>query len=204
MMPRRNSISAAATLLSISLLSACSSILPTSEDGKKPPQRFSLGMTARDIPASITTAIRVEDFDAPAELALDRIVVRRGLQEVLYAKGARWTDKPSRLMRTLVSDYLKAASQSIVASPTQIDVPIVYRLSGRLSAFQIRIDGTPTATVRFEALLNNTRSRVPVSRVFTSEAFASSDSPAAMAAAINVAGNQVAADVTSWMIENAK
>jgi cholesterol transport system auxiliary component len=203
MMPRLNSVILTA-MLGISWLAGCGSILPTGEDGKKPPQRFSLGMTAQDIPASITSAIRVEDFDSPAELALDRIVVRRGVQEVLYAKGARWTDKPSRLMRNLISDYLKAASQSIVASPTQIDVPIVYRLSGRLSAFQVRVEGTPTATVRFEALLNNTRSRVPVSRVFTSEAPASSDSPAAMAAAINVASNQVAADVTSWMIENAK
>jgi ABC-type uncharacterized transport system auxiliary subunit len=203
MMPRKISVAMMAALCA-GLLSGCSSFLPTGEDGKTAPQRFSLGMTAQDIPATITAAIRVEDFDSPAELALDRIVVRRGLQEVLYAKGARWTDKPSRLMRSLISDYLKAASQSIVASPTQIDVPIVYRLSGRLSAFQVQVDGAPSATVRVEALLNNTHSRVPVARIFTAEAAATSDSPAAMAAAINVASNQVAADVTRWMIENAK
>jgi cholesterol transport system auxiliary component len=183
------------------LLSACGSLLPTGEDGKKPPQRFSLGMTSTDITPVITSGIRVEDFDAPAELALDRLVVRRGAQEVLYTKGARWTDKPTRLVRSLITEYLKASSKSIVASPTQIDVPIVYRLSGRLSAFHVRVDGTPTASVRFEALLNNTRNRAPVMQVFSAEAAALSDSPSAMAAAINTASNQVALQVASWVAQ---
>ncbi len=185
-------------------LGSCGSLLPTGEDGKKPAQRFSLSMTAGDIAPSITAAIRVEDFDAPAELALDRIVVRRGAQEVLYAKGARWTDKPARLMRNLVTDYLKASSTSIVASPTQIDVPILYRLSGRLSAFQIRVDGTPIASVRFEALLNNTRNRTPIAKLFSAEVEATSDSPSAMAAAINTASNQVASDVAGWVAQSAR
>ncbi len=191
-------------LVATLLLGSCGSIVPTGEDGKKPAQRFALAMTGQAPAPTISAALRVEDFDAPAELAVDRIVVRRGAQEVLYAKGARWTDKPARLMRALVSDYLKAASQSIVASPAQIDVPIQFRLSGRLSSFQVRVDGTPTATVTLDALLNNTRSRMPVSRVFSSTATAASDSPAAMASAINVASNQVALEVSAWVAETAK
>jgi cholesterol transport system auxiliary component len=193
---------ALAALFLGAVLASCSSILPTGEDGKKPPQRFLLSMTQTELTPTINSAIRVEDFDAPAELALDRIVVRRGAQEVLYTKGARWTDKPTRLMRSLVSDYLKANSKSIVASPTQIDVPIVYRLSGRLSAFHVRVDGAPTASVRFEALLNNTRNRAPVARVFAAEAAADSDSPSAMAAALNTASNQVAKDVAAWVADS--
>jgi cholesterol transport system auxiliary component len=194
----------AAVVLAISSLTGCGSLLPTSEDGKTPAQRFSLALTAQDIPVSISVPVRVEDFDAPAELMLDRIVVRRGTQEVLYAKGARWTDKPTRLMRTLVSEYLKATSSSVVATPTQIDVPIVYRLSGRLAAFQVTIDGAPTASVRFDALLNNTRNRSPVAKSFSSQSGATSDSPAAMAAAINSASNQVAADVAMWVAQVAQ
>lgn len=192
-------------LISVLTLAACGSLLPTGEDGKTPARRFSLAMPATDSAPSMNAALRVEDFEAPAELAVDRIVVRKDAQEVLYAKGARWTDKPARLMRGLVSDYLKSANSAIVASATQIDVPITYRLSGRLSAFQVRVtESTTTATVRFEALLNNTRNRVPVARVFSAQQTATSDSPAAMAAAINGAANQVAHDVTAWVAQTAQ
>jgi ABC-type uncharacterized transport system auxiliary subunit len=188
-------------------VSACSSLLPIGgDDPKNTPRRYTLSITEKIDASLLTAALRVEDFDAPAELAMDRIVVRRDAQEILYAKNARWTDKPTRLMRALVSDYLKTASRSIIASPTQIDVPIAYRLSGRLSAFQVRVTGDQktSASVRFEALLTNTHSHVLMARTFGADADAGSDSPSDMAAAINEASNKVAQEITTWVATNAK
>ncbi len=185
----------------VAALSACGPLVKIGEDGP-PPARFSLAAVlpaAASAPSTAALTLRIDDIEAPQELALDRLVVRNGTQQIEYLKDMRWTDKPTRLMRPLLAEHVKALRpEALIMSATQLEPAAQYQLSGRLVAFQVQRD-SGKAIVRMDVLLQSPRSKAVFARSFTSEAPTAVTSAASMAAGINTAANAVAADIAAWV-----
>ncbi len=189
-------------LLAVALLTACGPLVSIGDSGPAP-QRFALALAQGNAePMQALPSVRVEELDAPAELANARMAVRIGAQEVRYVTGGVWTDRPSRMMRGLLGEALRARSTGLILSGAQNDLVPAYRLTGRLIAFQADAPGgvATQVSVRSEQLLilAKTGAVIATSR-FEESAPASSDRPADLAAAANVAANAVAAQTADWV-----
>jgi cholesterol transport system auxiliary component len=191
------------TLALVLLLAGCGPLVKIGESGPAA-QRFTLAATPSDGAPVALPMLRVEEFEAPAELAVNRLAVRVGAQEVRYLAGAVWTDKPARLLRGLISERLRQISTNAIVGPGQLDLSPNWTLSGRLIAFQAKASSGPADAVQVSTELLLLRdAKLIARRRFWAEAAAASDRPADLAAASNRAANQLADEVTSWVIAQA-
>jgi cholesterol transport system auxiliary component len=181
-------------------LASCGPLVKIGESGPAP-QRFTLTLAPGSTAPIALPSLRVEDLETPAELASSRMAVRVGAQEVRYVTGGVWTDRPSRLLRGLISEALRTRSSGLILSPAQSDIVPTYRLTGRLTAFQAdAADGVARAMIiRSEQLLVDARSgKVIASQRFEAREAAASDRPADLASAANRAANRLATEVSDW------
>jgi cholesterol transport system auxiliary component len=191
-------------LAAVLALAGCGPLVSLGPEGEAA-ARFSLARL--DAPAVTPTGplgvVRVEDMEVPAELAIERILVRPDPQTVEYLTGARWTDRPNRLMRTLVMDALKSLPGITVLGPAQIDLAGDLRVTGRLTSFHIEAQGSRRqAVVVLEALLIARKgNRLADTRTFSASVPVAGTRPADFAGALNRAANTVATDVTVWVAQ---
>lgn len=191
------------SLLAVYGLAGCGPLIKIGESGPPPP-RYSLAAlfnttatAAHTINAP--TLVTVEEFEAPAELAKDRIAVRVGAQEVRYTKLGRWTDHPSRMLQQLMTDQLTAHGYA-VASQGQTARLSRYRLEGKISQFAIYMDGKMTAIVAYNAFVMPSQDhKIFWQKQFVGKADVASDTAASMATALNIAANQAVIDSCTWM-----
>jgi cholesterol transport system auxiliary component len=140
-------------------------------------------------------AITVLPPSVPAELANNRVPVRSGTA-VAYVKDAQWVEPPARLFQRLLGEVITARTGRPVLSGRQFAIDPGTRVSGQLQAFGIE-EATQSAIVTFDAAVvrgdavqtRRFEARVPVSEITTQP----------VAAALNQAANQVAADVADWL-----
>jgi ABC-type uncharacterized transport system auxiliary subunit len=149
--------------------------------------------------------ILVDDLVPPADLATDRLAIRLGAQEVRYLAAMRWTDRPGRMMRELMSAYGQNIEGLTILAPTQLDIRYDFRLSGRLESFHVVITPgkEPMAYVAFQAVLTQRAAGNTVAiESFSAQAPAQNDSVVALTAAINKAANQAAGQALHWAVKN--
>jgi ABC-type uncharacterized transport system auxiliary subunit len=201
MILNKSNLYAGAILLSVA---SCGPLVKLGDDGPAP-QRFALAyVKSEGITTTLVTTLRFEDMDAPQELSNDRMVIRAGAQEIQYLKDMRWTEKPARLLRPLFAEHLKThMPNAILLSPTQLEPAPTYRLSGRVTAFQVQRD-TGKALVRVEMLLTSAKTKTAIINSFKAEAEADVRSPVDMARGLNTAANQVAENIANWVAVEAK
>lgn len=140
-------------------------------------------------------SITVLPPSVPAELANNRIPVRTGTS-VAYLKDAQWVEPPNRLFQRLLADTITARTGRPVVSARQFLIDPGARLSGQLQAFGVDEAGS-AAVVTFDAVMvrgeavqtRRFEARVPVAEVAADP----------VAAALNQAANQVAAEVSDWV-----
>jgi cholesterol transport system auxiliary component len=188
-------------LMSLLLLTACGPLVKIGESGP-PPQRFTLTLATQSGPTHALPLLRVEDFEAPAELASSRMAIQVGAQEVRYLAGMQWTDRPARLMRGLIADSLRQSSTAPVLVTGQADVTTGLRISGRLTRFHaLAPTGLATeVSVGLELMLLK-GSSIAASRRFSVTEPSSSDRPADLAAAFNRATGRITTEATNWIVE---
>ena len=135
----------------------------------------------------------------PAALQTNRIPVYVGPQTVQYLREAFWSDDPSELFRTLLSETVAGATGRVVLDPGQYTHEPGTRLTGQLILFGLDADRME-AVALYDAVLarggpgggvttNRFEARVPVAAA----------QPALVAPALNQAANQVAAQVAAWV-----
>lgn len=168
-----------------------------------PPTLLTLTATARIAPGTTATAesgktVTVLVPRVSQALATNRVPVQASPTSIAYVKDAQWVETPNRLFQQLLSETIEAQTGRQVLSPRQFAHDPGIRVSGQLSNFGVdaasrsavvtydaaisRSEGAATETRRFEA-------RVPVSKIDADT----------VAAALNQAANQVAADVATWI-----
>lgn len=195
-------------ILLCALLGGCGPLVELG-DRAPAPQHFTLIFAGPSPQNLALPSIRLESLEAPAELEPNAIAVRVGAQEVRYLTRAQWADRPARLMRTLLSDYLKRRSTGLVLEPDQVDITPALRVMGKLVAFQaVAPTGSPAQRVVVGLDLVIVRKDPPkdapaaIQAHFSAEQPSSSDRAEDLAAAFNSAANRVAEDAAHWIVRN--
>jgi cholesterol transport system auxiliary component len=181
------------------LLAACGPLVKIGDSGPAP-QRFTLTAAPSDAIALALPTLRVEELETAADLASNRIAVRVGAQEVRYLAGGIWTDKPARLLRNLLADHLRVRSSGIVLAANQPEVPVAYRITGRLTAFQADGAGKIATHAQVSAelfILQGTK--IIASRSFAQRRTLSSDRAEDVTTSLNQAANDISAEASAWI-----
>ena len=179
-------------------LPGCISLSP------KPPARLMVLSPTTPLAAGtvITTgddkAVQVARLSAIPALATQRVLVTDGQSAIAYLKDGQWSAQPTDLFRALLAETITVRTGRVVTEPRLLQIQPDTRLAGQISAFGL--DGPGNAvTVTFDATLSHEGSDQIQSRRFSARVPVSSEQPPAVAAALNQAANQVAAEVADWI-----
>ena len=173
--------------------------------GEKPPaQLVGLSSDAR-VPAN--TAKTVSDKEAisvaipaaPTSLRNQRVAVLSGTSFAYLPKTA-WSDEPARLFRNVLSETIEAKTGRFVPDSRNASITPATRLGGTLAAFQL-LGGQGKVIVIYDATVAHEGSDQIRTRRFEATAPVSSEDAPAVVAALNRAGNAVAADVADWVTQ---
>jgi len=185
-------------LVAAMALPGCISLTP------KPPSRLMVLSPTTPLAAGtvITTgddkAVQVARLSAIPALATQRVLVTDGQSAIAYLKDGQWSAQPTDLFRALLAETITVRTGRVVTEPRLLQIQPDTRLAGQISAFGL--DGPGNAvTVTFDATLSHEGSDQIQSRRFSARVPVSSEQPAAVAAALNQAANQVTAEVADWI-----
>jgi cholesterol transport system auxiliary component len=142
-------------------------------------------------------AITVVEPTVPVALQNNRVPVYVAPQTIQYLKNAFWSDDPSELFRSVVSETIGAVTNRVVLDPGQYTHEPGTRLTGQLILFGLDADRME-AVVQYDAVLARGRDSVVTNR-FEARVPVAAAQPALVAPALNRAANQVAAQVAAWI-----
>lgn len=179
-------------------LAGCVSLGP-----KVPPQLLRLTPSAEapaggSVALGTGTAVAVSYPSAPVELSNNRVPVRIGATEIAYVKDAQWIDSPAHLFRDLVAETITARTGRPTLTPRDAALGAGPRLGGRLVSFGIETDGKQ-ASVVYDATLVRAANQVELRRFAASAPVRGAITESSAGAALNVAANDVAAQVADWV-----
>ena len=170
---------------------------------KPPPQLLTISADATLPPGqSVSSAgiptVMVITPEVPRKIDTMRVPVQINATAVAYVKDAQWSDTPRRMFARLLIDTIAAGGDAFVTSGDLYGMPAGARLSGELVDFGV--DGTRReAVVTFDAVLAKPDGDQAVRRRFTARVPMEDIEADKVAAPINRAANQVAAEVAAWV-----
>lgn len=183
-------------------LAACGPIVQIG--GNAPPPQSLLTLTATAPPRPYAGPARTADTVGvalpvvPAMLQTLRVPVTTSATEVSYLAGASWAEQPARQFRRLLADTLAAAGLPVV-EPAGSIAP-ARQLTGTLRTFGLDVSGAPQVVVRYDAqILAAGGGGTVLLRRFEAREPVASQTPVAVAAALNQAANRVAGEVAGWV-----
>lgn len=191
----RAAILAPAMLLA---LSGCLSL------GPKVPDQL-INFTPREVAApgassegAVTDAIFVFEPEVEDRLDVNRVPVQIDATSVAYLENATYVDRPSRLFQHLVAETLRARRGGLVVEGEDPGINVRTRLYGRLveAGYDAR---TSSVTVTYDAVAVAPDGTMRQRR-FGSTIPGIAAEAAAVAPAMNEAANNVAGEVSSWLI----
>lgn len=195
------------TIAAALCLAACGPLVQIGGNAKPPESLLTLAATAPPRayagPARAAETIAIDLPGVPATLQTLRLPVATSATEVTYLVGAAWAEQPNRQFQRLLVDTL-AANGLAVIDQRQSNIAPARNITGTLREFglDVRDLANPQVRVRYDAQLTGPRSATgttPVSlRRFEASLPAPDQRPTAVAAVLNAAANQVAAEVAAW------
>lgn len=196
--PRANTaLRGAAVLLLLGAVSGCIGL------GKKTPPTLLTLSAAQTAPAgaaasgAVGDAIMVMEPETDRRLGVLRIPVQVDASQVAYLKDAQWVERPSRLLRALLAETLRARGGRLVLEDNQAATNPGTRLAGRL--MEMGYDARAMAVVvRYDAIRTDARDGVATRR-FEAKVSGISADPDQVGPALNQAANEVANQVADWM-----
>lgn len=184
------------------LVSACGPIVQIGGNQKPPQNLLTIGATATPRPwdgaAPLGPTIAVDVPMVPMTLQTVRLPVTTSATDVSYLAGAIWAEQPNRQFRQLVADTLSASGFAVI-NRRETSIPPARILSGTLLVFGLDVTNpsAPVVRVRYDAQLAG-GGKVIALRRFETSVPVSSQSPTAVAQALNVAANSLAGEVAGW------
>lgn len=184
-------------------LAGCGPIVQIGGNDKPPQALLTLNATATPRPyagpGGLGPTIAVDVPRVPMTLQTVRLPVTTSATEVSYLAGASWAEQPNRQFQQLLADTLSAGGQSVINRRETVVQPARV-ISGTLRTFGLDVSspGAAVVRIRFDAQLTAQGAVVSLRR-FDAVQPVSSQSPSVVAAALNVAANVVAADVSDWV-----
>lgn len=187
----------AAALIALPL-AACISFGP-----KAPP--FLMALTpAETVPndtvrkAGPGEAITVYTPSVPQALLTTRVPVTSGANSVTYLKDGQWVEAPNRLFQQLLANTIAARTGKVVLNPRQSTIDPGVRLTGDLEHFGLDAQAMKVI-VTYDAIKQSRGGEGIETRRFEATAPVSAAEPRQVAAALNLAANQVATQVSDWL-----
>lgn len=187
-----------APLFAAGLLAGCVSF------GGEPPEQLITLTPEITAPAgsigtgSVAEAMLVLDPDTDQRLDVQRVPVQVDDATIAYLKDAVWVERPARQFRHLLAETIRARGNRLVMESSDSETGGRTTLSGRLldMGYDAR---SRSVVVRFDAMRRNPEGQFE-SRRF--EAIVPNVKPEAkaVAAALNQAANDVARQVSDWVI----
>lgn len=170
--------------------------------GKVPKNLITLSSTAPD-PGPITRsanageAVTIEAPVVAKEIRTTRVAAQSGTTTVAYIKDLTLVDTPDKLFKDLVAETVLRTTNRVVLDQRQSSLDPGLVVTGRLTNFGYEA-GAGSVLVRYDAALAASGGTRVETRRF--EARVPADGTAAtVGPALNVAANQVAADVAKWI-----
>ena len=170
---------------------------------KPPPSLLTLEAAAAPTVGQVQDSAKAKSItiqvpSTPAAIATQRIPVQTNATEIAYVPDAQWAEPPARLFARLLSDTVTAQSNMVVLSTVQSFADPSATLTGELRHFGI--DATARqAVVTYDAALTRAGAQTVEKRRFEAMAPIGEINPVNSGAALNVAANQVANEVATWV-----
>ena len=153
------------------------------------------GSTASATPAE---ALMVLEPETDQSLSVLRIPVQVDEANIAYIKDAQWVERPARLFRALLAETLRAKGKRLILEDTQSAVPLPgSRLAGRLIAMGYDAQ-SQSVVVRYDAVRTGPGGAVETKR-FESVVPKVKAKARDIGPALNLAANDVAAQVADWV-----
>jgi cholesterol transport system auxiliary component len=184
-------------------LAACGPIVQIGGNEKPPQALLTLNATATPRPyagpGALGPTIAVDVPRVPMTLQTVRLPVTTSATDVSFLVGATWAEQPNRQFQQLLVDTLSADGQSVINRRETVVQPARV-ISGTLRTFGLDVSnpGAAVVRVRYDAQLTANGAVVSLRR-FDAVQPVTSQSPSAVAAALNLAANAVAAEVSDWV-----
>lgn len=167
-----------------------------------PPTLATLTSTAPEMAGGARTAVREQTVTVhlpiiPQSLDVDRVPAMVGDSAIAYIEDLVWVDTPDTLFQQLLSETIMRTTDRVVVDPGQALLNPGTRVTGTLSRFDFD-SRSQQVVVRYDAAIARGEGSSVETRRF--EARVPADGTAAyVAQSLNVAANQVAADVAAWI-----
>jgi cholesterol transport system auxiliary component len=188
----------------LSLLTACSSILPKRGEA---PDIYQLSPVALETaPKAVPAQLIVDVPLASRGLDTDRIVVRDNPYEIKYLAGVRWSDRAPRLMQSALIQGLESAGAFSAIGRPEDGIRSSYALLSDLRAFDVLGSGLMGRTkvqIVLAGKLVRPGGEVVSSRLISKEVDAKSAGERDIVAAFDEAVKSVATEATQWAVSSA-
>lgn len=181
----------------VALIAGCVSF------GPKAPKSLLTLTTTSTIPANAvrtatpTNTILILTPTATAAIATTRVPVYDGASNLAYVADSAWNETPARAMQRLISETVTARTAKIVLDPRQFSTSAAMKLSGQLQRFGVD-PGAMRVVVVFDAQLSRSADTVETRRFEASAPLSAVEGPA-VGAALNVAANDLATQIATWV-----
>ncbi|MEQ1780184.1 MAG: ABC-type transport auxiliary lipoprotein family protein [Hyphomonadaceae bacterium] len=188
----------AAALVSATALSSCISVLP---EPFVPTALIALP-AERAVAPSQPLLADVAVYAPDSSRAYEGVdIAVRDRQELIYLSEVRWSDSAPHLLQGAVVNALTKAGGPGRAVPAELGADVDYDVRWRLIDMSAGKDTAPVrAEVQVSIVMSDTR-RMVAQQSFTAEGSPAERSPRARAAALAVAGQQVADKVANFVTE---
>ncbi len=145
---------------------------------------------------SADTGLTVLTPEIPQRLSTTRVPVQANDVLVAYVEGAQWVDTPQRLFRRLLSETIAAKTGRLVLDEGQTVTSPGTRLAGELIEFDVDAPALQVVVTYDASLVQG--DNVEKRRFQATQPIAAVEANA-VGVALNLAANQVAADVAGWL-----
>lgn len=156
------------------------------------------GSSANASPANPARAVAVLPIDTPAKLDVLRVPVAVTDTQIAYLQDAMWVEKPGRLFRRLLGETMRARGNVLVIDNDETPLLAAQSLRGTLAEMGYDALGS-AVVVRFDAMRLTSDGTV-ITRRFEARESGIAPEAQAVGPALNRAANQVAGEVTDWML----
>jgi len=143
--------------------------------------------------------LAIAELTAPALLDNDKIQLRKTATETGVVEGGQWSDSLPRLLQLRFMQSFENAGYGSSIGRASEGLQADQQLVVDLRAFQISVEGEPSAVVEFGAKILDSGGKIVSGKLFTAKVPAKAmDAPGATSA-LNEAFKQAAAELVVWV-----